>query len=205
LNKYDFFFSGVDAGGERLEARIKKLGGRVITPNAKTADTSHGRLFFLSEVSTLTWCISALLPLLTRLVSLHNFHLSITLGANRNISLRLLWVYPCFTTSGKRVGLALFPQYPQLNSYTLLLDTRLSDLENKVKNGDNAKAMSSDLYQKHRLPIGLDNSTGVFHLQRASHARDWIRPGCSNSDEGNGELIFQGMTISIAVKTGSEW
>ena len=79
----------------------------------------------------------------------------------------------------------------------------LRDLEEKVKNGDNAKAMSSDLYSKHRLPIGLDNSTGVFLLQKASHARDWLRPGYSKHDEG--APIFDGMTIAIAVKSGTEW
>jgi hypothetical protein len=70
---------------------------------------------------------------------------------------------------------------------------RLSDLEAKVENGDNAKAMSSDLYQRHRLPIGLDHSSGVFVLQRATHARDWIRP----SDEG--KLLFEGMIFVVAV------
>lgn len=81
----------------------------------------------------------------------------------------------------------------------------LADLEKKVKEGGPAKAMSSDLYQKHRLPIGLDHSTGVYPLQRASHARDWLRPGFIRSGEGKG--IFEGMTIAIAVdpQTESEW
>jgi hypothetical protein len=82
---------------------------------------------------------------------------------------------------------------------------RLTDLEKKFRQGGNAKAMSSDLYQKHRLPIGLDHSTGVYILQRASHARDWLRPGFIGKDEG--EPIFNGMTIAIAVDpaTESEW
>jgi hypothetical protein len=53
--------------------------------------------------------------------------------------------------------------------------------------------MSSDLYNRHKLPIGLDHSSGVFVLQRASHARDWIRPSADN-----GKLIFEGMTFALS-------
>jgi hypothetical protein len=65
--------------------------------------------------------------------------------------------------------------------------------------------MSSSLYQKHRLPIGLDHSTGVFQLQRASHAREWLRPGFARSDEG--QPVFEGMNIALAIdpESESEW
>lgn len=78
----------------------------------------------------------------------------------------------------------------------------ITDMEKKVKNGENAKAMSSDLYQRYRLPIGLDHSSGVFHLQRASHARDWLRPGFTRSEDGS--PVFEGMNIAIAVDPACE-
>ena len=66
--------------------------------------------------------------------------------------------------------------------------------------------MSSDLYLKHRLPIGLDHSTGVFNLQRASNARDWLRPGIIRTHDTTfeGEYVFEGMTIALAVDKDSE-
>ena len=83
--------------------------------------------------------------------------------------------------------------------------TRLTDLEEKYKNDGNAKAMSSDLYLKHRLPIGLDHSTGVFNLQRASNARDWLRPGIIRQGETfKGDYVFKGMKIAIAADQDSE-
>ena len=48
LDKYEFFYSGVD---KPIDARIKRLGGKVITIGSKTPSTSHGKLFFLSDVS----------------------------------------------------------------------------------------------------------------------------------------------------------
>jgi hypothetical protein len=45
--------SGVESS---IEARIKKLGGRVITIDKRTAHQSKGRLFFLSEVRVVGTC-----------------------------------------------------------------------------------------------------------------------------------------------------
>jgi hypothetical protein len=49
LRDLEFFCSGIE-NAKRLELRIKKLGGRVISPGANTAKKTKGTLFFLSDV-----------------------------------------------------------------------------------------------------------------------------------------------------------
>ena len=78
------------------------------------------------------------------------------------------------------------------------------ELEKKYQEQGTAKAFDSDLYIKYRLPLGLDLEKGFFPLQRASNARHWDPPGIT---KGEGEYIFDGMTIALAVdpKQEAEW
>jgi hypothetical protein len=48
LSKYKFFFSGIDKA-HSIDARIRKLGGQVITIDKDTAEKAHGAIFFLSD------------------------------------------------------------------------------------------------------------------------------------------------------------
>jgi hypothetical protein len=45
------------------------------------------------------------------------------------------------------------------------------------------------------LPLGLSNETGLFILQRASHAKHWSRP---TSDSG--KLLFDGIRIVVSLE-----
>ncbi|KAL3822297.1 hypothetical protein ACHAXA_005930, partial [Cyclostephanos tholiformis] len=90
------------------------------------------------------------------------------------------------------------PKYILANSLgTPLLHYQwLADLEQKFLDHGAAKPFDSELYTRHRLPLGLDLSRGFFTLQRASAARSWDPPG---RIKGEGETIFHGMTIALAV------
>jgi hypothetical protein len=94
LAKYEFFMSGVESS---IEARIKKLGGRVITIDKRTAHQSKGRLFFLSEVRVLAIASNAN----TYLIEFFSLICSILLGVDQSMSLQRLWEFQCFITSGK--------------------------------------------------------------------------------------------------------
>jgi hypothetical protein len=72
----------------------------------------------------------------------------------------------------------------------------LADLEQKFTDCGAAKPFDSELYTRHRLPLGLDLSRGFFNLQRASAARCWDPPGRT---KGVGDTVFFGMTIALAV------
>ena len=53
LSNYEFFFSGEgvsDKSRNSIEARVKKLGGRVAKMNSDIGDKCRFKLFFLSEV-----------------------------------------------------------------------------------------------------------------------------------------------------------
>ena len=72
----------------------------------------------------------------------------------------------------------------------------LSRIEEKYEEEGEVTVFDSSLYTRYRLPTGLDLFKRSYTLQRASHARDWVRPG------GKDEDIFEGMTIGLAL--GSE-
>ena len=77
----------------------------------------------------------------------------------------------------------------------------LVELEKKFQENGKAKVFDSELYVKHRLPIGLDLSRGFYPLQRASNARSWDPPGCT---KGEGNTVFHGMTIALAIED-TDW
>ena len=66
----------------------------------------------------------------------------------------------------------------------------LVDINKKYEQDGRVKAFDSELYTRHKLPIGLDLSKGYFVLQRASNAKHWNRPGCV---KGKGRPIFDNM------------
>ena len=72
----------------------------------------------------------------------------------------------------------------------------IAELEQKYHEVGTAKPFDSELYKKYRLPLGLDVSRGIYPLQRASNARTWDPPG---HIKGEGEKIFHGMTIALAL------
>lgn len=72
----------------------------------------------------------------------------------------------------------------------------ITELDKKYKETGSAKAFDSDLYIKYRLPLGLDISKGYYPLQRATNARCYDAPGMKR---GEGQRIFEGMTIALAV------
>jgi len=69
----------------------------------------------------------------------------------------------------------------------------LSRIEEKYEEEGEVRVFDSSLYTRHRLPTGLDLFKRSYTLQRASHARDWVRPGGTDGD------IFEGMTIGLAL------
>jgi len=77
----------------------------------------------------------------------------------------------------------------------------VADISKEHKDHGMAKVFSSDLYSRHRLPTGLDISTGVFALQRASHARRFLKPGV---DKDGGNSVFDGMRIALGLENGAE-
>ena len=77
----------------------------------------------------------------------------------------------------------------------------LDEIQKLYEDCGTAKIFNSSLYLKYRLPMGLDLSAGVFVLQRATNARDWLRPGFNK--EG-GRAIFEGMKIALALDTAAE-
>lgn len=54
---------------------------------------------------------------------------------------------------------------------------------------------NSDLFKAMRLPVGLSIKTGLYHLQKARHAKRWCRPG-----QENGKLIFKGLKLAVALE-----
>ena len=64
-----------------------------------------------------------------------------------------------------------------------------------------ASVFDSELYIKHRLPLGLDLGKEYYPLQRASNARAWDAPG---KTKGEGERVFNGMTIALAIEKEQE-
>lgn len=54
---------------------------------------------------------------------------------------------------------------------------------------------NSDLFKAMRLPVGLSIKTGLYHLQKARHAKRWCRPG-----QENGKLIFKGLKLTVALE-----
>ena len=72
----------------------------------------------------------------------------------------------------------------------------LVELEQKLQENGTAKVFDSDLYIKYRLPVGLDLSQGFYSMQSASNARNWDPPGMRR---GEGNTIFHGMTIALAI------
>mmetsp|Transcript_16550 Transcript_16550/g.35758 ORF Transcript_16550/g.35758 Transcript_16550/m.35758 type:complete len:2289 (+) Transcript_16550:224-7090(+) len=77
----------------------------------------------------------------------------------------------------------------------------ITELEKKYQEFGTAKAFDSELYIKYRLPLGLDLSKNHYPLQRASNARSWDPPGCT---KGEGNTIFHGMTIALAIDQTQE-
>lgn len=76
----------------------------------------------------------------------------------------------------------------------------LSRIEEKYKEEGEVSVFDSSLYTRHRLPTGLDLFKRSYTLQRASHAREWVRPGGRDGD------IFEGMTIALALgQEGKTW
>ena len=68
--------------------------------------------------------------------------------------------------------------------------------ERKRKEGGTViSAFNSELYTKYRLPLGLSNSSGLFHLQRARHARKWVK-----ATNENGTAIFSGLNMILALE-----
>ena len=74
----------------------------------------------------------------------------------------------------------------------------LSRIEEKYEENGEVTVFNSSLYVQHRLPTGLDLFQRSYTLQRASHARDWVRPGGRDTD-GRPTDIFEGMTIALAL------
>lgn len=77
----------------------------------------------------------------------------------------------------------------------------IAELEKQYHDLGTAKAFDSELYIKNRLPVGLDLSKNHFPLQRASSARSWDPPGTT---KGEGNCIFHGMTIALAIEQKQE-
>ena len=77
----------------------------------------------------------------------------------------------------------------------------VTDIAKQFKDKGTAKVFDSQLYFKHRLPIGLDISAGVFVLQRASNARSFLRPGFHKS---GGKAVFDGIRIALALEQPAE-
>jgi hypothetical protein len=69
----------------------------------------------------------------------------------------------------------------------------LAKIEEKYEDEGDVSVFDSSLYTRYRLPTGLDFHQRSYTLQRASHARDWVRPG------QRGEDLFEGMTIALAL------
>lgn len=68
--------------------------------------------------------------------------------------------------------------------------------ERKRKEGGSViSAFNSELYTKYRLPLGLSNTSGLFHLQRARHARKWVK-----ATNENGIAIFSGLNMILALE-----
>lgn len=69
----------------------------------------------------------------------------------------------------------------------------LTGIEEKYEEEGEVTVFDSSLYTRYRLPTGLDLFKRAYTLQRASLAREWVRPG--GKDEG----IFEGMVIGLAL------
>ena len=75
------------------------------------------------------------------------------------------------------------------------------------KSGDKTQKPSPfdcALYEANKLPVGLSISSGIFPLQRASHARDWTPPGVEN----DGNPIFENMRLLVVLENETrevEW
>jgi len=88
--------------------------------------------------------------------------------------------------------------------FNWLVDLKKSFLEYKrgLKDGvEDAvekppSAFESHRYTSHRLPLGLSNETGLFVMQRARHAKKWLRPKCGANDS----LVLDGLTIAVALE-----
>ncbi|KAL7553903.1 hypothetical protein ACHAWF_017471 [Thalassiosira exigua] len=72
----------------------------------------------------------------------------------------------------------------------------LLELEQKFDESGKAYIFDSALFQKYRLPLGLDLSKDFYPLQRASNARQWNPPGCRDCE---GSRVFEGMTIALSI------
>ena len=82
----------------------------------------------------------------------------------------------------------------------------LEEIEQRYRRDGVAKVFDSELYSKYRLPVGLDIAAGVFSLQRASNARNWMRPGFhynGNLKKTEGKAVFDGMRIGLALEEGA--
>ena len=92
-------------------------------------------------------------------------------------------------------------------SWLKAIQTKYEAIEERDddSNADAIKTLpyDSELFKAMRLPVGLSIKSGLYHLQKARHAKRWCRPG-----QENGKLVFKGLKLAVALENNkfeSQW